>query len=178
MASVYSIIKKHDGLIDVESKVKEGTRFFIYLPASIDRKNSDFDFIKKEIFIKGKGRILYMDDELAIREMLKKTLEFLGYEVESTKDGLETIEKYKIAIKNNKPYDCVILDLTIPGGMGGKETMAKLLKIDPKVNTIVSSGYSNDPIIGNYKKYGFKGVVTKPFKIEELSKILNTVLKK
>jgi CheY-like chemotaxis protein len=101
----------------------------------------------------------------------------LGYEVQCVPDGAETIKHYQQGIDSGRPFDVIIMDLTIPGGMGGKETIEKLLKIDSYAIAVVSSGYSNDPIMSKYKKYGFSGVVTKPYRIEELSWVIRDVLK-
>jgi two-component system cell cycle sensor histidine kinase/response regulator CckA len=172
LATTYSIIKKHDGHITVESKLGEGTTFHIYLPAS-DKAVPEKEEIK---LIKGHGRILVMDDEVALKKMIGRMLQKLGYESEFAKDGAEAIEMYKAAMKSGMPYDAVILDLTIPGGMGGKEAIKKLLKIDPEVKAIVSSGYSDDPVLANFQEYGFKGMMPKPFETLSLGKVLHEVL--
>lgn len=117
-----------------------------------------------------------MDDEEIIQDVLSNMLDFLGYDVEIASDGAQAIEKYKEAKLSEKSFDAVIMDLTVPGGMGGKEAIQDLLAIDPDVRAIVSSGYSTDPVITNYQEYGFKGVVAKPFKIEELSKTLEQII--
>ncbi len=119
-----------------------------------------------------KGRVLVMDDEEIIQDVLSNMLDFLGYEVDIAGDGAAAIEKYKQALQTDKSFDLVIMDLTIPGGLGGKEAISDLLGIDPDAKAIVSSGYSNDPVVLNFRDYGFKGVVNKPFKIEELTRIL------
>ena len=170
LAASYSIIKKHDGLINVESEVGVGTIFYIYLPAS-EKEILTYDKASNKV-LKGKGKILVMDDEALLRDVCGKMLNYLGYEVEVSRNGAETIKLYKKAKKIGHPFDAVIIDLTIPGGMGGKEAIKRLIKIDPEIKAIVSSGYSNDPIMSNYKKYGFKGIIAKPYKIEEMSKIL------
>jgi two-component system cell cycle sensor histidine kinase/response regulator CckA len=109
--------------------------------------------------------------------MVGRMLQNLGYEAEVAKDGAEAIQMVKKAKETEKPYDAVILDLTIPGGMGGKEAIKKLLEIDPEVNAIVSSGYSDDPVLANFQEYGFKGMMPKPFEFQSLSKVLHEVLK-
>jgi len=119
-----------------------------------------------------KGRILVMDDEEIIQDVLSNMLDFLGYEVDIAADGATALEKYKQALQSGNSFDLVIMDLTIPGGLGGKEAISDLLGIDPDAKAIVSSGYSNDPVVLNFRDYGFKGVVNKPFKIEELTRIL------
>lgn len=126
----------------------------------------------------GKGRILVMDDEEIIRDVLSSMLEFLGYEVEFSLDGQDALDKYREAMQRDKRFDAIIMDLTIPGGKGGKEAIHDLREIDPGVRAIVSSGYSNDPVMSNFTEYGFTGVVKKPFKIEELDEVLDQTLKK
>lgn len=123
-----------------------------------------------------KGRILVMDDEELIRDVVSSMLEYLGYEVELSSNGQEALQKYSEALHGEKRFDMVIMDLTIPGGKGGKEVIRELLELDPAVKAIVSSGYSNDPVMANYTEYGFKGFVNKPFKIEDLGKALEQVL--
>ncbi len=172
LSTTYSIIKKHDGYITVKSELGVGTTFHIYLPAS----EKAVPKIKKTRLIKGHGRILVMDDEESLRKMIGRMLKNLGYESKFAKDGAEAIQMYKAARKSGKPYDAVILDLTVPGGMGGKDTVKKLLKIDPEIKAIVSSGYSDDPVLSNFQEYGFKGMMPKPFESRLLSKVLHEVL--
>ncbi|MEW6095203.1 MAG: response regulator [bacterium] len=127
---------------------------------------------KVDKILKGKGKILLMDDEEDIQIVTCEILNYLGYEVEAVKDGVEVIKRYKKAKESNHPFDVVILDLIVPGMMGGKEVIQKLISIDPHVKAIVSSGYSNDPIMADFRKYGFSDVVAKPFEIKELSHAL------
>ncbi len=175
LATAYSIIANHGGYITAESSQNVGSTFHIYLPASSQPKP-----VKKkpgrEQPVYGKGRILVMDDEEIIREMLVKILTLSGHEVEVTKDGTEAVEVYRQARESGQPFDAVILDLTVPGGMGGKKTIKKLLEIDPKVKAIVSSGYATDPIMSEYKKYGFSAVVTKPYNVSKMEETLHDVL--
>jgi len=173
LATTYSIVKKHGGHITVESQPGVGTTFHIYLPAS-DKAVSEKEEVK---LITGKGRILLMDDEASLRNTAGRMLKNLGYESEFAKDGAEAIQLYKAAKKSEKPYDAVILDLTIPGGMGGKDAVKKLLEIDPEVKAIVFSGYSDDPVLSNFQEYGFKGMMPKPFESRSLGKVLHEVLK-
>ena len=176
LATVYSIIKKHNGLISAESKSGEGSTFNVYLPAS-DRKITQQPKEIREL-LPGKGKILVMDDEAMVREVLGAMLRTLGYEAKFAKDGVEAIELFSQAQGSADPFASVILDLTVPGGMGGREAMAKLLKIDPQVKAMVSSGYFDDPIMADFQKYGFAGVIAKPYKVAELGKVLNKVLTK
>lgn len=122
-------------------------------------------------------RILIMDDEDLILDVVGSMLEFLGYEVELSKNAQEAVDKYRAALQSDKPFGAVIMDLTIPGGKGGKEVIKDLLSMDPLVKAIVSSGYSNDPVMANCEDYGFRGVVKKPFKMEELKDVLEKVLR-
>jgi len=170
----YTIIKRHDGHITVESEVGNGAIFRIFLPATEEVPEETADTENRAV--KGEGRILVMDDEEILRKVAERMLLELGYEVACVRDGAEAIEMYKKTKGSEQAFDAVIMDLTIPGGMGGKETIKKLLQIDPKAIVVVSSGYSNDPIMSSYEKYGFQGVVTKPYRIEQLSWVMRDVL--
>ena len=174
LATAYSIVRRHNGAIDMESEVGVGTTFSIWLPASGETREK----VEKESvqLKKGEGRILFMDDEEIIRDATGEVLTYLGYTVEFARDGSEAVDIYSEAIEKGEPFDVIIMDLTIPGGMGGKEAIQTLLKVDPDVKAIVSSGYSTDPVMADYRTYGFSGVVTKPYSIEELSETLNKVL--
>ncbi|MGQ9608222.1 MAG: PAS domain-containing hybrid sensor histidine kinase/response regulator [bacterium] len=176
LAISYSIIKNHGGYIDVKSKVGEGTTFSIYIPA-IDGKSAE-EMEEETKLYTGKGNILVMDDEVYVREMSVDMLNDLGYDAVSVEDGIEAIDVYEKAMKSGKPFDAVIMDLTIPGKAGGKEAIKELLKIDPNIKAIVSSGYSNDPIMAEYKEYGFCGFIVKPYRLEELSEVLHKVIAK
>jgi two-component system cell cycle sensor histidine kinase/response regulator CckA len=122
---------------------------------------------------KGREKVLLMDDEAEIREVAIDILNYLGFDVTVAEDGIEAINKYVTEMrKSGHPFDAVIMDLSIPGGMGGKECIQKLKKIDPDVKALVSSGYSFDPVIENFQDYGFLGIVPKPYEIETLSQAL------
>jgi len=176
LASAYSIVKGHEGHITAESELGAGTTFLIYLPATKKRIRDKKQEAAKQTGLWAKGRILVMDDEEMIRKMLRKILPLAGYEVEVAKDGAEAIDLYAKARESGQPFDAVILDLTIPGGMGGKETIKKLLEIDPDVKAIVSSGYSTDPIMSNFREYGFSAVAAKPYSIEALEETLGEIM--
>ena len=176
----HSIIKKHNGYIVAESFAGPGASLHFYLPASeetiVTQKSSKIP--EKEKLVLGKGRILVMDDEKMVIKITGHILNRLGYDASFSKDGAQAIKMYKNAMESGNPFDAVILDLTIRGGMGGKEAIKRLTEIDPNIKAIVSSGYSDSPVVTNYKKYGFIGVVAKPYSINELSEKLNEVLMK
>ncbi|MBF0469271.1 MAG: response regulator, partial [Desulfamplus sp.] len=176
LATSYSIIKRHGGYITVYSEVDKGTVFNIYLPASLQDVIEIKD--KEENKHIGKGRILIMDDQELILKMAGIMLNKMGYEVVTASDGSLAIEIFREAYATHNQFDLVILDITVPGGMGGAETIPELLKIDPDVKAIVSSGYSNDPIMGSYADYGFCGVLPKPYTIGELAELLNRLFDK
>jgi CheY-like chemotaxis protein/anti-sigma regulatory factor (Ser/Thr protein kinase) len=176
LSSALSIIRKHNGYIDVESRPGQGTSFFIYLPAS--EKHVDHAPITEDSPTGGTGHILVMDDEEAIRDVSGHLLRHLGYRVSLAASGEEAIKIYTQAQNSGDPVDVVIMDLTIPGGMGGKDTIAKLREIDPMVRAIVSSGYSNDPIMAHYRDYGFVGVLTKPYSAKEMAKAVSRAFRK
>ncbi|PIV57459.1 hybrid sensor histidine kinase/response regulator [Candidatus Desantisbacteria bacterium CG_4_10_14_0_8_um_filter_48_22] len=176
LSAAYSIIKKHNGYIRVESKEGTGTTFYIYIPAMENRPVDPGSYAPKKNSA-GKIRILLMDDEEQIRQATGCILRSLGYEAELAADGLEAVELYSRAKRSGNPFDAVIMDLTIPGGMGGRDAIKELIKIEAEVRAIASSGYSNDPIMSEYGKYGFKGVVAKPYTGEELSNAILKVMK-
>jgi DNA-binding NtrC family response regulator len=160
----------------VESRLGRGTFFQIYLPAAekeiIESKKDDSKVVK------GRGKILVMDDDIGVRDMLRNMLQKLGYEATCAENGDEAINLYLEALEAKKPFAAAILDLTVPGGMGGKIAIKKLLKIDPQVKAIVSSGYSEAPIMAEFKTYGFRGVIAKPYRVSEVSKLLNILIGK
>lgn len=174
LATAFSIIHKHGGTITVHSEMNKGTIFDIYLPLSFTAVSPS----KDETYQKhtGKGRVLLMDDNKMMIELLVAMLEKMGYDSVATYEGSEAVAKYGEAIGTSDAFDIVILDLTVPGGMGGGEAISKLKKIDPNVKAIVSSGYSNDPILSRHTDYGFCGVVSKPYSMEDLAAVLNGVI--
>ncbi len=182
LATSYSIIKKHDGIITLDSEPGEGTTFCIYLPASREKilKKPVLSHVKTKDEKKGsakvKGKILFMDDEENIKIFIGEALPMEGFDVDLAGNGEEAVALYKKAIKSELPYDVVILDLTIPGGMGGLETIKKLMEIDPHVKAIVSSGYCNEAIMSDYRQYGFCDVMPKPYELPELVEKLQRII--
>jgi signal transduction histidine kinase/ABC-type uncharacterized transport system substrate-binding protein/ActR/RegA family two-component response regulator len=178
LAIAYSIIKKHNGHVAVESSVDGGTTFHIYLPAfgkEVIPGKEPVEVSFEET--KRKGKILVMDDAKAVREVTGAMLSHIGYDVEFAREGREAIALYRAAKESDNPFDAVILDLTVQGGMGGKEAIQLLITIDPQIKAIVSSGFSGDPIMSEYQEYGFKMAILKPYKMEELKDIFETLLR-
>jgi two-component system cell cycle sensor histidine kinase/response regulator CckA len=174
LATVYSVVKRHGGHIDVESEIGFGTTFHIYLPAT--REKFTHAMTQEKIPLRGKGKILVMDDREVVRNAVKRMLSSIGYDVVLAREGSDAIAMYKKALQSGKPFDAVILDLTVPGGMGGKEAAKKVLEIDPNAKVIVSSGYSNDPVMSEFKKYGFVGLLEKPYRMQKLRDTLLKVI--
>ncbi len=174
LATSYSIVRNHNGLMTVQSAVGDGTIFRIYLPAS--DKPLRQTKIELAPLTKCQGRVLVMDDDERIRDLLKSMIEAIGYEVETTANGNEAVNRYRDAMSAGKRFDVAIMDLTIPGGMGGKEAVKLIKELDPKARAIVSSGYSNDPIMANHEENGFQGVLSKPYKIQDLARALESTI--
>jgi len=169
----YSIIKSHGGHITIESDVGVGTTFHIYLPHTLKKVVPETE--GQESTPVRRGRVLIMDDEKAVTNVAESFLTLQGYDVVVTRDGAGAIETYEQARLDGRPFDVVILDLTIPGGMGGLETMKRLSASDPFLKAVVSSGYSNDPVLHDYESYGFKGALIKPYAIDTLGELVATI---
>lgn len=174
LATSYSVVKKHEGHIYVESELGLGTAVYVYLPAlpgtaTSEKKNSDSPLL-------GRGKILVMDDQITVRTVIGDMIAQLGYTTSFAANGEEAIRFYMDAKEKGVPYDALILDLTVPGGRGGKQTITELIRIDPDVKAIVSSGYGNDAIMTDFKSYGFKGVISKPFCLDKISKTLCDII--
>ena len=172
LALAYSVIRKHEGHICVESGEGGGALFSIYLPA-YKREAADETAATVD---KVTARVLVLDDDEVVREVAAEMLEFIGCKAEFAVDGVEFLEKYKGAMDSGEPFELAIMDLSIPNGMGGAEAMRKLLAIDPEARGVVSSGYSLDPVTLDYEAHGFKGVICKPYTIEELRAAIISVL--
>ena len=174
LAIAHSIIQQHHGHISVTSEVGMGTTFTVYMPASYstpDPGQQSVPTIKN-----GRGRVLVMDDEQCIRRMTEDALTYFGYEVCSVPDGQAAIDLVSQSLANGKKFEVVILDLTIPGAMGGKEAIQHLRSLDPQIKAIVTSGYSDDPIMADFEKYGFQGILAKPYKIYDLATMLESLV--
>ena len=174
LTTAYAIVIKHEGYITIASEVDGGTTVVIYLPAS--QKATVSAQTHASIPLSGSGRLLIMDDEAIVRNVLRQLLESLGYTVECVQDGTEAVAAYQRAQAAGQPFAVVILDYTIPGGMGGLEALARLRALDPQVTALISSGYANNPVVADWAYYGFSGVVAKPYTIAQLQEALHNVL--
>lgn len=176
LATTYSIIKRHGGYIEVESQVNVGTTFRLYLPVS-NQVSAEKSYREETAVSAETFHILIMDDEAEIRSCVQQMLQNYGYQTASAAHGQEAIELYQRSLQSGRPFDVVIMDLTISGGMGGQEAIAHLRDIDPNIKAIVSSGYANDRVLAEYERFGFKGIVEKPYKIETLIEAIRQATK-
>ncbi len=174
LAISYSIVKKHGGLIMVDSSVNRGTIFEIYLPASRMPVTEASPVACEHVFTR--GHILVMDDDEMVLHVASEMLKYLHCDVACALHGEEALNKYRQAVESGNPFDLVIMDLTIPGRMGGKETVKRLREFHEGARVIVSSGYSNDPVMSNYLEYGFNGMIMKPYHFDELREAIQSVL--
>ena len=183
LATSYTIIKNHGGHVSVLSKPDQGTTVQISLPAELSARIGAPAGVEAIVRAGGataphsnRGRILVMDDEPAIRTLAVNMLAYLGHDAEAASDGTSAVERYRRALGTARSFDAVILDLIVPGGMGGRETMQRLAEIDPSVTGIIVSGYAQDPVVTQFREHGFKGVIGKPFTLQELRGALDAVI--
>lgn len=178
LPTAYSIVKRHEGAIQIESDVNMGTTVVVYLPASSESLDLPAVEAKAPSRSPGRSRILVMDDESIVREVVEAMLKGIDYSVVVAASGEEAVQLYEEALLTAHPFDVAILDLTVPGGMGGKEAIKKLLEIDPEAQVVVSSGYSNNPVMANPTAYGFRGAISKPYRSKDLDDMLCRILGK
>jgi len=174
LATVYSIVKRHHGYLDVESELGHGTTFHVWLPAAeapaVEKPAAPTALPKRS------GHVLVMDDEAGIRQLITSLLQRIGFNVTAVADGAAVVREYRRARHAGETIACVILDLTVPAGMGGAEAMTQLREIDPDVCAIVSSGYSKDPVVANFREHGFRGIMPKPYNVEDVVKVISAVV--
>jgi len=175
LAIAYSIVQRHGGYIHVSSKPGKGTTVTMYLPAI--REKASALKATGEDSPPSRASILFMDDEKFIRDLTEGLLTHLGFEVTVAVDGQEAIRKYRTFRKAGRPFDAVILDLVVPGGMGALECLKELKNMDPSVRVILSSGHTADPIMRDYRKYGFDDTIMKPYRLDELKTVLRKTMK-
>jgi len=180
LAIAHSIVTQHDGTINVESIPDKGSSFHIYLPSTKDHKKKSSSSKPKSkvssIDMKNQISVLVMDDELEICKLVKTILNRDNFLVDEALDGEQAVKKYLEKFQEGIPYTIVIMDLTVKNGMGGVEAMEKILEIDPNATAIISSGYSSDPVMSYHKDYGFKDVLIKPYRVDELKKSISRVI--
>ncbi len=179
LSGCYSIVKNHGGTMLVESRLNRGSELYVYLPATLGSA-------KKQVKEKGvpviqekqsARRILVMDDESTILNVIERMLRKSGHDAVTVKNGQEALDSYKKMMQTDQSFDALILDLTIPGGMGGKEVMERILKLDPEAVGIVSSGYSTDPILSNFREYGFRATIAKPYRYKDFKEVIDSVFR-
>lgn len=178
LAVVQGIVRRHNGHVTVHSTLGHGTTMTVYLPAvpgAAPAAAPSVPQVERELPA-GKGYVLLMDDDAAIRSLVSRLLGQLGYSVEAVADGAAAVERYREALEAGRPFDAVIMDLTIPGRMGGREAIEHLRALDPGVRAIVSSGYSDDPVLADHARYGFCGVLSKPYRAADLAAALAQAL--
>ncbi len=179
-----SIAKAHGATISVRSEAETGTTFTVCIPAyqppiiEIRPDHLDLEIISPVLPERGPRRVLILEDEPLIRQLMCATLKSIGCEVDQTKDGAETIARYADAMEQGSPYQLLIMDLSIPNGMGGVQALDRILQVDPKARAIVSSGYCDDPVLSRYMDYGFQAVLPKPYQPQDLQQMVETMLAK
>ncbi|WP_319586698.1 PAS domain S-box protein [uncultured Desulfobulbus sp.] len=174
LTSAYSIVKKHEGYLTVESTEGAGATFTFFLPASLS--SATVPRLEEPQGEDERQKILVMDDDAMVRDILGAMLERLGHEAAFATDGAQAVEKFVQAQQSGAPFDVVIMDLIVPDGMGGREAMERLQSIDPHVKVIVSSGYSSNSVMADFESYGFRGVMAKPYRFSDLRKKLREVI--
>jgi len=178
LSTALSIVEKHGGALHIESKIAVGTKASVFLPASQEQivaKTRSLDTVREGAEPLTRKKILVMDDEPALRKLAIEMLRMLGHEAETARDSQSAVEAYRRSLESSQPFDMVMLDLTVKGGPGGRETIKELSKLNPDVKAMLFSGFADDPVMANYKDHGFCAVLTKPFLKVSLDKALREV---
>jgi signal transduction histidine kinase/ActR/RegA family two-component response regulator len=175
LAVSHSIVENHHGAITVDSQLGQGSVFTVYLPATEGGTLAPLATTAE--IVRGRGRVLIMDDEESVRQIAGKIVRALGYEAAFARDGREAIDRWQEARAKGHPFDVAIMDLTVPGGMGGREAMRELLALDADAKAVVSSGYCQDPVMANFRDYGFRDVLAKPYNVLDVSRTLSALLR-
>ena len=181
LATVYSIVKRHDGRIEAESTPGQGATFTLWLPAcdtAAQLPAAPAPAAAPAVLSMRPARVLLMDDEEGVRRLGATLLERIGLKVTAVDDGAAAVKTFCAAREAGQPFDLIILDLTIPGGMGGRQVMEQLRSLDPQVSAIVSSGYSGDPVLADFASYGFQAMVPKPYEVSQLTETVRRLLAK
>jgi two-component system, cell cycle sensor histidine kinase and response regulator CckA len=168
----YSVVKKHAGILHLERSTPEGSTFAFYLPATEDESPLEQTPAAGQVLHFNNQRVLVMDDEAAIRDLTSELLATLGYEVTTVPDGAEALKTYERAMQSGENFQAVILDATIRGGMGGVATIERLRDLDPNVNAIICSGYSDEAALAEFLTYGFRAALPKPFTRHDLANVM------
>lgn len=176
IAQAYAIVKKHDGKIRAHSELNHGATFEIYLPAAAGLTATVEDTSPADQIVPGHGRVLFMDDQAIVRKVAGRLLKNLGYSIYFARDGEELLAAYERASAARQPFDAVIMDLTVPGGLNAEKVVKNLLGMDPDARVIVSSGYATHPMVIEYEKFGFRGALSKPYSMKRLGELLHDVL--
>jgi PAS domain S-box-containing protein len=175
LATTYSIVKNHGGFVAVESQPGRGTTMRINMPATVV-EHAVVEPVLTPAATRRRRRILVMDDEASVRTLAVNMLNFLGFQAEVVESGRVAIERFERALRKGRPFDAVMLDLVVPGGMGGKETMDQISRLAPEVKAVLVSGYAQETVVEEYREHGFGAVITKPFTLEELNTTLRSIL--
>lgn len=177
LTTAHSVVSQHDGCIDVESVVGKGATFYVYLPAAeVREQKHEWDMEDSTDSPVARRRVLFMDDEDYIRRTAAKLLEHIGYETTTAARGEEVLDLYRESLDESRPFDVVVLDLSVNGGKGARETISELRQLDPEVRAVVTSGYATDPILNDFRRFGFTAALSKPYTVQTIEQAIAKAL--
>ncbi len=177
LTTAHSVITQHEGCIDVESVAEKGSTFYIYLPAApVQQQETDWEIEDSDESPVARRRVLFMDDEDYIRRTAAKLLEHIGYETTTAAKGEDVLDLYRESLDESRPFDVVVLDLSVNGGKGARETIADLRQLDPEVRAVVTSGYATDPILNDFRRFGFTAALSKPYTVQTIEQAISKAL--